>query len=217
MRAARLLLTSVAALAIVLAAAIPSAQSPNSSASGESFDQLYAQGQAINASIKTLTARFTETTTSSLLMRPLVARGTLAVERPSRVVLALHRAGRARRAHRRHEDDVDVADPPGDGHRRRAGARAEYFVNGTAAELRQQFDIDDRELSDTPGTYHVSMVPKRKQIREALTRLDLWVLRDSSLLHSMRMTFANGDTKHMAFENVTPNPALAPEIFSLDR
>jgi hypothetical protein len=30
------------------------------------------------------------------------------------------------------------------------------------------------------------------------------------------MTFANGDTKHMAFEQVTPNAALAPGTFSLE-
>ena len=46
-----------------------------------------AAAQQVNADLKTLTAHFTETTTSSLLTRPLVSRGTLAVERPSRVVL----------------------------------------------------------------------------------------------------------------------------------
>jgi outer membrane lipoprotein-sorting protein len=51
------------------------------------FDQIYDRGRGIQTSLKTVTATFTETTTSSLLSRPLVARGTLAVERPSRIVL----------------------------------------------------------------------------------------------------------------------------------
>src|SRR5207247_11191832 len=49
--------------------------------------QLCRGGSDINATTTTLTARFTETTTSSLLTRPLVASGIVVVERPSRVVL----------------------------------------------------------------------------------------------------------------------------------
>src|SRR3954462_15243991 len=51
------------------------------------FDEIYQRGRGIDSTLKTLTARFTETTTSSLLTRPVVARGTLAVIRPDRVVL----------------------------------------------------------------------------------------------------------------------------------
>ena len=51
------------------------------------FDEIYARSRGIEASLKTVTARFTETTTSSLLSRPLVAHGTLAVQRPSKIVL----------------------------------------------------------------------------------------------------------------------------------
>jgi tRNA splicing endonuclease len=63
----------------------------------------------------------------------------------------------------------------------------------------------------------VTMVPKRKQIREALARLDLWVLRSTLLLDAMRMTFANGDTKMMSFDEVVPNAALEPGTFSIER
>jgi hypothetical protein len=61
------------------------------------------------------------------------------------------------------------------------------------------------------------MVPKRKQIREALARLDLWVLRSTLLLDAMRMTFANGDTKMMTFDEVAPNVALEAGTFSIER
>ena len=96
------------------------------------------------------------------------------------------------------------------------GRVQKYFVDGTAAELRGQFDIEEHDGSDRPGTYHVTMVPKRKQIREALARLDLWVMRSTLLLDAMRMTFANGDTKMMAFDDVVPNAALEPGTFSID-
>jgi len=97
------------------------------------------------------------------------------------------------------------------------GRVQKQFMNGTAADLRREFDVDDTHLVETPGSYFVSMVPKRKQIKEALAKLELWVDRDSQLLKSMRMTFATGETKTMAFEDVVPNATLPPGVFSLGR
>jgi outer membrane lipoprotein-sorting protein len=182
------------------------------------FDDLYERGQRANAAMKTLTAHFTETTTSSLLTRPLVSRGTLAVERPARVVLrytdpesrvVLIDGNRMTMSwpSRNIRQVTDIGNAQ--------GRVQKYFVNGTAAELRGQFDIQEHETSERPGTYHVTMLPKRKQIREALARLDLWVNRSSTLLDAMRMTFANGDTKTMAFDEVVPNAAIEPGTFTL--
>jgi outer membrane lipoprotein-sorting protein len=61
------------------------------------------------------------------------------------------------------------------------------------------------------------MTPKRRQIREALTKLDLWVDRESLLLSTMRMTFASGDTKTMMFEDVVANAPLPPGAFERPR
>src|SRR6185503_8167507 len=68
------------------------------------------------------------------------------------------------------------------------GRVQKYFVDGSAADLRRQFDIDDRLAGERPGTYQVSMVPRQKRIREALAKLELWVDRQTFLLASMRMT-----------------------------
>src|SRR4051812_27786078 len=54
---------------------------------GDLFDELFKEGQAKNGNLKTLTASFVETTTSTLLTKPLVSSGTLAVVRPSRIVM----------------------------------------------------------------------------------------------------------------------------------
>jgi outer membrane lipoprotein-sorting protein len=186
----------------------------------DSFDDLYARGQRANAAITTLTAHFTETTSSSLLTRPLVSRGVLAVQRPARVVLRY--SDPESRVVLIDGDRMTVSWPS---HQVRqtteigaAQRRVQkYFVNGTAAELRSQFDIEEHDISDRPGTYHVTMVPKRKQIREALARLDLWVMRSTLLLDAIRMTFANGDTKMMAFDEVMPNVALEAGTFTTDR
>jgi outer membrane lipoprotein-sorting protein len=213
LRAFARVLIVAAAIVTGVGSLVAAQRPPAGAAATESFDELYARGQKINNGIKTLTAHFTETTSSALLTRPLVARGTLAVERPTRVVL--------------HYEEPDARVVLVDGNKMTTtwpqrqvidigaaqGRVQKYFVNGTAAELRQQFDINDREPNDRPGTYHVSMVPKRKQIREALTRLDLWVKTESSLLEAMKMTFANGDTKLMTFEDVVANATLPPNVF----
>ena len=190
-------------------------------ASKATFDELYRRGQKANDSIRTLTARFTETTTSSLLERdrPLVARGLLYVQRstPPRVAL--------------HYTEPDVRTIVIDGNRMFTSwpsrnintqsdiSRAQknvqqYFKPGDAGALRRVFDIDLRDTSARPGTREVSMVPKRKQISETLSRLELWVEETSGLLKAMRMTFANADTKLMEFDAVTPNAAIDPAVFN---
>ena len=212
---------TAAALGLVICmAAFAQQETPRHNAPRQdSFDDLYLRGQRANAAIKTLTAHFTEVSTSSLLTRQLVSHGRLAVERPGRVVLRYtqpegrlvlidgNRMTMSWPSHNvRQTTDVGTAQ----------GRVQKYFVNGTAAELRGQFDIEEHDGSDRPGTYHVTMVPKRKQIRESLARLDLWVMRSTLLLDAMRMTFANGDTKMMAFDEVVPNAALEPGTFSID-
>jgi outer membrane lipoprotein-sorting protein len=197
------------------------AQPQHKTSGGESFDELYAKGKEFNASMKTLTARFTETTTSTLLTKPLVARGRVAVERPSRVVLRytepdsrtvlidgnkLTVVWPSRSV--RQVTDIGTTQ----------GRIQKYFVNGTADDLRHEFTIDDRPTgTDRPNDYYLSMTPKRKQIHETLARLELWVDRSSLLLDTMKMTFANGDTKTMTFADVVRNAPIEPGTFALDR
>jgi len=182
------------------------------------FDELYARGQEQNAGLKTLTASFVETSTSALLTRPLVARGTVIVERPARVAL------------RYTDPDARVVLIDGDrmtmswpsaGIRSVKGIAAsqrriqKYFVNSSPDELRSHFQVSAAEADDRPGTYLITMVPKRKQILEGMTRLDLWLDRSSLLLAAMRMTFPGGETKLMTFTDVKPNAVIDPAWFRI--
>ena len=72
-------------------------------------------------------------------------------------------------------------------------------------------------MSARPGTDEVRLRPRRRQIRETLSTLDLWVDPKTALLVAMRMTFANGDTKTMTFEDLTVNPPLPAGTFSAGR
>jgi outer membrane lipoprotein-sorting protein len=182
------------------------------------FDEIYARGRNIETSLKTVTARFTETTTSSLLSRPLVAHGALAVERPSKIVLRYsdpeqrtvlidqNRLTLVWPSHAvRQQTDIAAA-------QRRI---EKYFLDKTPDELRRNFSITATEADDRAGTWRVTMVPARKQIQQGLTRLELWIDRTSLLLAAMRMTFPNADTKLMVFENVVVNGPVDPKVFSV--
>jgi outer membrane lipoprotein-sorting protein len=211
---APVLLLIAACIAAVACASIARAQSAQKN---RAFDELYERGQKANSGLKTLTARFIETTTSPLLTKPLVARGTLALRRPSTVVLQ-YDAPEARTVI---IDDKQllISWPGRNIYQTRnigqmQGRIQKYFVEGNPDELRKSFDITVTDDDKRAGADHLVLVPKRKQIREGLTLLDLWIDHSSLLLTAMRMTFAGGETKLMTLEDVVPNAPIAPGTFA---
>jgi len=182
------------------------------------FDELHARGQKQNAGLKTLTASFVETSTSVLLTRPLVARGTVIVERPARV--ALRYTDPDARVVLIDGDRMTMSWPSASSRSVKGIAASQrriqkYFVNSSPDELRSHFQVSAGETDEGPGTYLITMVPKRKQILEGMTRLDLWLDRSSLLLAAMRMTFPGGETKLMTFTDVKPNAAIDPAWFTI--
>lgn len=186
-------------------------------AKADLFDEIYVRGKDFDASLKTLTARFVETSTSPLLDRPLVARGTLAVLRPTRVIL------------RYAEPDVRTVLIDGDKLTMDWPARQirqqtnigtaqrrvqTYFVGKSPADLRKHFKIGAVAAADRPA-YLVTLDPTRKQIRENLTLLELWINRETLLLDAMQMKFAGGETKKMDFSDIVVNPPLDPGTFTI--
>jgi len=211
-----------AGLCLWLAASPAASQKPSerSDTSPPTFDDLYRRGQSLNKDLRTLAARFVETTTTTLLERPIVERGLLYVERPSRV--ALHYTDPPDRKVIIDGKWMTTLWPSVNVHRRtNIGAAQDrvqkYFVQGDAGELRRIFDIAVHARSTRPGTRELFMTPKRKQISESLKRLDLWVAEPGGLLDAMRMTFANGDVKLMEFENVTTNTAIDAAVFTVPK
>jgi outer membrane lipoprotein-sorting protein len=201
---------------LLLCAAIAFVISQAASARADLFDELFKQGQAKNGAMKTLTASFVETTTSTLLTRPLVASGTLAVERPSRIALRYTQPDE--RIVLIDGDTMTMSWPSRNVRQSKDIGAAQkriqkYFVDTSPDELRSHFTIGAREADDRPGTWLVTMVPKRKQILEGLARLDLWVDRTTQLMVAMKMTFPNGDTKLMTFTDVKPNAPIDAAVF----
>lgn len=210
----------VVAMTALVGVALPGQTLLGQTSSDSAFDTSYRHAQQKHASLKTLTARFSETTTSSLLARPLVSHGTLAVERPARI--ALRYADPESRVVLIDGDRLTVTWPSRQLTQqtdiRRALSRVQrYFIGGDVDALRGEFTIEPQAASTQPGTDQVRLRPKRRQIRETLSALDLWVDPATALPVTMRMTFANGDTKTMTFEDVAVNPPLPAGTFSAAR
>jgi outer membrane lipoprotein-sorting protein len=200
-------------LVILLCASVPLG-------SRDLFDEIYDRGQKQNAGLKTLTASFTEASTSPLLTKPLVETGRVFVQRPSRVLLRY--SDPSERTVLIDGDKMSVAWPAakvftvtdiGAAQRR----VQKYFIDSSAKELRGHFTISAREAEDRPDTYSVTMIPKRKQIQEGIVRLELWIDRTTLMLSAMQMTFPSGDTKLMTFTDVKANEAIDPATFTVKR
>jgi hypothetical protein len=97
------------------------------------------------------------------------------------------------------------------------GRVQKYLANESADELLKQFDVEVHDPGERPRSFEVRLTPRRRQVRETVTRLDLFVERPSFLLGAIRLSFANTDTKMMVFDDVEPNATIPPDAFALDR
>jgi len=187
-------------------------------ASHDLFDDIYAKSHSLQQSIRTVTARFTEESTSALLTVPVVSRGTLAVVRPDRVVMRYSEPpGRVLLID---GDQLTLAWPAKGVHERSniADARRrvdKYFVDKSPDELRRNFTIAARVAADRDA-WQVSMTPTRSQIRQGLTGLTLWIDRPSLMLKTMRMEFPGGDSKTLTFDDVAVNGTVDSHVFVID-
>ena len=185
----------------------------------DAFDALYERGRPIEATLRTIRARFTETTTSSLLVQPLVAEGTLVVRRPHEVVLRYSTAGREDAAARRGVAAPGLAraiDQGAPRHPRGAEPRAAVLRRQESRRAAPALHDHDqrrrrpaRDLEDRDGARSAG------RSEQGLAQIDLWVRRDTLLLSAMRLTFAGGDTKTMTFAEVVVNAPVTDADFEV--
>jgi outer membrane lipoprotein-sorting protein len=190
--------------------------SPGNAGAPDLFDEIYARGKPLETTLKSLTARFTETSQSPLLAKPLVARGTISVIRPSRVAMhytmpesrtVIIDGARLRVVWPSH--GIDRTTPIGAMEKR----IQQYFVDTSPKQLRSHFDIAAQVATDRPNAWFLTMKPRRKQIREGLSQLELWIQQDTVMLAAMRMVFSSGDAKLLEFEDVLINPPIDESAF----
>jgi len=184
------------------------------------FTQIYQSAAARRQSIHSIRARFTETTVSSLLEKPLVAHGTVIAAPPGRVLMTYADPERKTIAldgrslvvvwpDRHERETIDISQT-----QKRIDR---YFTQATPEQLRSMFEIRAQPDAAMGGADLIDMRPKRKQIKEGLERLTLWVDRERSLLVQMQMTFPGGDSKTITLDDIVLNVPIGDDTFEVRR
>jgi outer membrane lipoprotein-sorting protein len=190
----------------------------HSAVTDDLFSQIYKRSVVKQRSLRSIRARFTETTVSSLLVKPITAHGTVVAASPARV----------RMIYTDPEPKTVVMDGqsltvlwPDRGDRERIDTTAiqkridQYFTHASIDDLRGMFDVTAEPDHVIVHADHVDMKPKRKQIKQGLERLELWIDRASEMLVQMRLTFPGGDQKTIAFEDIAINVPITDDTFRI--
>lgn len=184
--------------------------------SRDTFDELFARTLARRQSIQSIRARFIETTTSRLLDKPLVLRGTLIAAPPGRVLMSYTEPERRTIAidgrslvvvwpDRGEREKIDISQM-----QKRID---QYFTQASVGQLRSMFDISAAADPSMRTADRVDMRPKRKPVKDGLERLELWINRETLLLVQMTMTFPGGDQKTVRLEDIVVNAPIPEGTF----
>jgi outer membrane lipoprotein-sorting protein len=190
-----------------------------SSQTPDLFDEVYARTRAVEAKRQTVRARFTQTSMSSLLVKPMVAKGTLVGAKPARLLMTYTSPERKTilldgnrlvviRPDRGESEQVDTTEI--------LKKVNHYFVNADPNQLRSSFTIRTFVDPEMPSWYQLDLIPKRKQIRQGLERLQIWITRDTLFLAQMKMTFPGGDSDTVRIEDAELNIPLGAHAFDAD-
>jgi outer membrane lipoprotein-sorting protein len=180
------------------------------------LDTLFARGKAQQAEMHSIRAAFTETTISSMLRDPIVARGTVVAVMPLRVLMTYTTP------EQRYVliDDQRIVTVVPATHERQEINIAEmqkriqkYFVEASPKVLRQSFDVTLSTDPSMRGANLLDMTPKRMQIREGLSRLRLWIDDARLMLLKMKMDYADGDTRTLELSDVEVNIPIDSRTF----
>jgi outer membrane lipoprotein-sorting protein len=200
-----------------------------SAAPRDPFDELHARIAAAEATRHTIRARFTETTTSSLLARPMVAHGTLIGEKsapgkligvkPTRLLIRYTSPDRktvffdGNRLVVLHGDGgeperIDITEI--------MKTVNKYFTTASPDQLRRAFTIRAFVDPDMTGRYQIDLLPRRKQVKQGLERLQIWVTSDTYMLAQIKMSFPGGDSDVVTLDDVQLNVPVSPATFEVD-
>lgn len=212
---------------ILLAGASPeratppaAARSPVSdvSAADDAVAALFGRGFEVQRTLASVRATFTETTTSSLMVRPIVATGTMVAVKPGRI--RLDYATPERKTVVIDGDRLVVVWPErGDGETLDIAKTqrnvARYFAEASLPELRRLFDIEVMDDAEMLGTHRIVMTPRKKPIQEGIIRLDLWVDRETLVIMRMTMSFPEGDEKTISLADIERDVPVDLALFDV--
>jgi outer membrane lipoprotein-sorting protein len=213
MRFSALPLIAVAALAAGAVLAAPPA--------GESLDQVLERFDRVQATVRTLSAQFVQTTRNPLLKEPTVARGEFFLTKPDSVLWEFTSPEPMR---------FCVAEGEYTGYfpeRKRAERRDikrwseqlfRFFgVGQGSAELGKFYEIALGEPGpDMKGSYLLVLSPKKRRVKKNVEEVRLWV--DAANLLPVRIDYVgkDGGGREIRFVGTRLNPDLSAGLYHVE-
>jgi outer membrane lipoprotein-sorting protein len=183
-------------------------------------EQVLAQFDRVQGSVRTLSADFTETTRTPLLTEPMVARGRVYLTKPTSVRWEYTEPEEMRFVI---ADDQYTGYYPSrkqaerrDVHRWREQLFRLLGLGQASSELSKFYDI---ELGDAGGsTERLLLVldPKKKRVRKHMDSVRLWIDASTYLPVEVEYQGKNGSRRVIAFTAMTVNPELAASLYRVD-
>jgi outer membrane lipoprotein-sorting protein len=185
------------------------------------LDELLANFDQVQETIRTLSADFTETTHSTLLKEEIVAKGKVFLTKPDsvrweysvpeemRFVIADDQYTGYYPRRKRVEKRVV----------RRWGEQLFRFLGlGQASDELAKFyniRIDDGAPQDD-GTVLLVLDPKKKRVRKRMESVHFWIDRRTYLPVRVRYANNNGNTRVIEFDHMSVNPEISASLYVVD-
>jgi outer membrane lipoprotein-sorting protein len=90
-----------------------------------------------------------------------------------------------------------------------------YFVDVSPKQLQESFVATLSQERSSEDVYRLDLVPKRRQISEGVTRVQIWIHSGSLMMTKMALSFAGGDAKTLELRDIKVNPQLDDNAFAL--
>lgn len=207
--------------AVLLAfAAVLAAPSRAQSADPERLDAILARFDAVQASVRTLSAEFVERTESPLLKEPLVSEGRFYLTKPESVAWE-YTAPEPMRFVLANQEYIGVFPERQRAERRDLRRWSErifrfFGVGQGSEELKQFYDITLAEPgTDMPGTVLLLLEPKKRRVKKNVEEVKLWVDRTRMLPTRMDFEGKDGNVRSIRFRNMRLNPDLSAGLYQV--
>ena len=176
---------------------------------------------SVQSSVKTLSARFTETTVSVLLKDPLVAEGRFYMTKPDSIRWEYVRPEEMRFVI--YQDQYTGYFPARKSAEKRSirrwSERIFRFIGlGQAStELEKLYDIRlEEQAEQIDNTYLLVFEPKKRRVRRRIDEVRFWVDKTSFLPQRVEYRSANGNTRVVEFHEIVLNPDLAASMYTVE-
>jgi len=207
---------AVAALGLAATAAPASGAAP----AALTLDEVLQRFDAVQRTMRTLSAQFTETTTSELLKEPMVSRGRFYMTKPDSVMWE-YTSPESMQFVIAKDEYVGYFPSRKQAERRNIQRwRDQIFrffgLGQMSEELMKFYDIRLEDAGpEMKGTYLLVLDPKKRRVKKRMESVVFWVDDSSFLPVQVEYRGASGNTRVIQFQKIQLNPDLSAGLYNL--